>query len=163
MGLTDAERHVKVLHMVCMCWQCSSSLARAGTIRDSILRTHPLPLSFGADEQPLRCQIWLFCVLFALDSGFSVQDLIMVQALARDPRRAAVEAALLTALWPRRGFTVAEKPRLMQLLASPDYQGLVQVPSRTAAVTAGRVLSKHRDCMLCSRGLLLKVEYGPVP
>ena len=49
------------------------------------------------------------------------------QALARDPRRAAVEQALLARLWPRAGFTAAEKPRLLSLLATPEYQGLLQV------------------------------------
>lgn len=37
-----------------------------------------------------------------------------------------MEAALLATLWPNRGFSGSEKPRLMTLLASPQYQGLLQ-------------------------------------
>ena len=38
-----------------------------------------------------------------------------------------MERALLARLWPRAGFSAAEKPRLLSLLATPEYQGLLQV------------------------------------
>ena len=49
------------------------------------------------------------------------------QKAARDVRRVAVEQALLELLWPGKGLGASEKPRLQKLLASPEYQGLLQV------------------------------------
>ena len=71
-----------------------------------------------------------------------------MQALAKDPRRAAVETQLLQGEWWRRHNLVrSERPRLQRLLASPDFQGLVQARPAVPALCSDKLLDGDRQCL----------------